>query len=145
MRIVNPSAAAGPATVVTKRQGSGAGNYTTTSISLVAVDATNLAIALTTPATQMIVIDTAGSIAYGTTGEFIYIALAKDGTPVMEIFCGGGPNGIWFPFSHNYSEIGDGSSHTWALYYLATAGTVYVANSSVAIAPYMTLTQIAGT
>ena len=137
--------AGGGGGVVTKRTGSGAGNYTTSSTSLVAVDGTNLAVALVTLVSQMIVIWAAGSFANGSASDFTSVVIAKDGTPVAQVIAGGTGASVYFPFSACYSEVGDGSSHTWALYWKVTGGTGNMANDSAYDCPFLNILQIAGT
>ena len=135
----------GPATVITTLSGGGAGNYITASAVPVAVDAVNLAVALTTPPTQIIIIWVNGSCACGGLADYDRISIAKDGAPVAQILMGGFSPTAFVPIGLNYSEVGDGSSHVWALYWQVTGGSGEIANDSAVDTPFIEIMQVAAT
>lgn len=134
-----------PVNVVTKLKGSGSGAYTTVSASYVPVDAANLAVALITPTSQMIMLWASGDVFNNTVSDNSGIAIAKDGAVVAEQALGGTGAGTTFPFNICYSEAGDGSSHTWALYFKAYSGTTDMNNSSASRTPFLNILQIVAT
>lgn len=136
---------AGPSTVVTQLKGSGAGNYTTVSLIPIPVDAVNLAVALTTPATQRIVISAAGTIVPGGAGINVGVGIAKDGALVANVQAGNAGGDDFYPFGLIYSELGDAVSHTWALYWFVTGAVGFLLNDSAAETEFMTIMQIAAT
>lgn len=132
-----------PVAVVTTLKGTGAGTYTTTSASFVAVDAVNLAISLTTSVKQAILLWASGCLQNGTTGDYSKVAIAKDGTVVSQVAMGaGGAVALLNPWSVIYSEPGDGSAHTWALYFAVYTGTAEIQNTVNQLIPYTTILQV---
>lgn len=136
---------AGTPTVVMQLKGSGAGNYTTVSASYVAVDAVNLAVARTTPVSQIILIWVDGSVDDDADAHYASVAIAKDGAAVAETVAGGFGGQAFYPFGLNYSEPGDGASHTWAIYWKVSGGNGTMYNSSASAAPFMNIMQLAAT
>lgn len=136
---------AGPASVVTALKGSGAGNYSTSSNIYVAVDAVNLEKALTTPITQWIMMWAAGEM-FNTAGTFSnFVAILKDGVAVAENSNLESNLNNQFPWALTYAEVGDGASHTWALGFRCSNGTVAIQNGSATLTPFLSILQLAAT
>ena len=133
----------GGKSIVNVLRGTGSGvDYSTASLAYVVVDATNLSIALTVPATQQIVIWAMGKFQNSTLNDFTDVAIAKDATPVSSNEGGGTTANSTTPGSILHSEVGDGVSHTWALYFKAVVGgTAMLGNSSTSFRPVMVVAQ----
>jgi hypothetical protein len=131
--------------VHTRLVGTGSGAYTTTSASFVVVDATNLSVALVTFSSKIIILWASGDVSNLTTSQYSNVGLGKDGTVVAQVGMSGTSSGAPFPFNICYSEIGDGLSHTWALYFNATGGTTSFNNTSGGRTPFINILQIPGT
>lgn len=129
---------------VTMKTGTGAGNYTSASTSLVRVDSTNLALAVTIPTGWKLTVAASGTITTSTAAVTGAIALA-DGTadntgvlivvPFLAPVAGGA-----VPFSVRWVVTGDGALHTINLQYSTTNGadSVLITNGSATQKPVMT-------
>ena len=120
---------------MTLKKGSGLGAYTTTSITYVELDATNLAYTVTIPSGYKLhVVATGYSSNSGAAVDSIAL---KDGSTLLcENSNGTGTD--FTPFALNTIITGDGASHTIALYAKTNAGTLSVANGSSTACPFMT-------
>lgn len=124
---------------VTLKTGTGAGNYTTSSTSLVRVDTTNLANAVTIPTGWKLLINASGVVSSATAAGGVNIALA-DGTAdntgvlvqVLDVptISGAGAFNAW---TINWVVNGDGASHTLNLQFStgnASDAAIMVNNTS---------------
>jgi hypothetical protein len=122
-----------PLTVL--KQGTGAGNYTTGSLSFVAVDATNLAYTVNLPIGSSLTVRASGTFIPENDAS---VGLAVDGTVVVQVEA---VDDVITPFSFDWLLAGDGNSHTVDLRYKGTSSgdTCHVLNSSGNI-PVMIIT-----
>lgn len=123
-------------------RGSGAGNYTTTSSSPVAVDATNLEQAVTIPVGYKLLISAAGT-GEAPSGEILIIGIADVTSGVVSLASDEIATSSQIPFAMNYVMNGDGNSHTIGLVFTSfSSGTSTVINSAAYLSPQMTLELI---
>jgi len=125
------------ATVLAK--GSGTGNYMTASTTLTAVDATNLIYTASPPTGSKVLIEVSGNASASVANDITTIALEIDGSVVnqAQVQAAGVPFSM--PFSISWVFTGNGSSHTFELYYcsssLGSTATIY--NSASTYVPTM--------
>lgn len=112
-----------------------AGDYTTTSTSFTAVDATNLTLSITLFAVHRVSITLVGTCANSTLGDTVRFDVAVDGTRL------GGVNGITglkeavagdeYPLSINYlTDPLSAGTHTFQLQWFASAATATLSANS---------------
>jgi hypothetical protein len=137
--LVNGVAAAAAPTITIKK-GTGLGNYTTTSLTYVRVDSTNLAYTVTVPVGQKIMIWASFVHNPSAASTNMNVALADgtaDNTGILvenQFQSSGG----FFPGSLSWVLIGDGASHTFNLQFKTTGSTNNILNSSATTIPVMT-------
>jgi hypothetical protein len=124
---------------VTLKKGSGAGNYTSTSTSFVAVDGTNLILTTIIPVGWNLVINASGLITSATAAVPVFYALADGGSVVVQSELT--PPGAGSPqsFALNWVIAGDGNSHTVDLRYSTSnaSDAVTMGNNSSTLTPTM--------
>jgi hypothetical protein len=118
----------------TLRQGSAAGNYTTTSTTFVNVDATNLLYTVVIPSSFKLLISVSGNSSQLTTLSGIQIAIVDTGTVLQKL-----QMMVDGAFSLNTVISGDGNSHTVSLQFLTlnAANAAVIFNSGTTLVPTM--------
>lgn len=120
---------------ITYKQGSGSGtDYTSTSISPVKVDATNLQYTVTIPTGWKLLVQANGIISQSTAVVGVDVALFDGSTAIDTRFLvTSGATSVWTDFSLSAVVNGDGVSHTIALEFDTTtaADAVHIANNVV--------------
>jgi hypothetical protein len=143
LRLSQIQSASGTATMgLTLKKGTGAGNYTSSSTSYVAVDGTNLALTVTIPTGWKLMINASGTASVSTAIASLGFALADGGNVVCEQFVVPQGTGLGTAFALNWIITGDGASHTVDLRYKTGAGAdaVNISNNSSTLLPTMTFT-----
>lgn len=125
-------------TTMVMKQGSGGGNYTTTSASFVDVDGTNLAYTVTIPTGYKMLINCSFCMNNTTLNQTNQYCLADSTTTLVAGEFDEGTGSQFKSVSLTYIFNGDGSSHTFKLRYLAEANTATILNSSSTFTPTMT-------
>lgn len=135
---------------VSKKQGSNAGNYTSTSLAFVAVDGTNLTNTLTVPLGWKLEVKATGTVANSTAAAgmatAIYDGACNAGTLLQSQHAGATVTADWRTFSLLGVVTGDAGAHTINLCYLTlnAADAVNMENSS-GFYPVMSFTLIPST
>lgn len=127
---------------MTLKKGSGAGNYTSTSLTYAQVDATNLLLAVTIPTGWKLGIVATGEIGSNTAVVAVSVALADGGAVLQEMTTTGVGIGTTNPFTLAWVVAGDGLSHSIDLRYKTSNGAdaVVISNPSATLVPSMIFT-----
>jgi hypothetical protein len=124
------------APTITIKKGTGLGNYTTTSTTYVDVDATNLALTVTVPVGQKIMMWASAETNGSVSSEQLFLAIADGTTTLVEqqMNTNGGNN------SQNLAWVftGDGASHTFKLRFRTNTSTFAIINATATELPVMT-------
>lgn len=127
---------------VTLKKGSAAGNYSSSSLTPVVVDGTNLAFTVTIPTGWKLVVQCSGLISSltGLATVSVFIADGGTGLQTAQVLAQSAAN--FTSFSLSYVINGDGASHTIDLRYFTgnAADAVTIANSGTTIIPTMIFT-----
>jgi hypothetical protein len=121
-------------TIVEKASSNTGTNYSTTSTSLVAVDATNLLYTVTIPVGSKLTVSVSGSAqnSTATDGVLVSLAGASCASPLQIVAMSTAAAFQSMPFSISKVITGDGSSHTIELCFAAqTGGTAAIFNNSI--------------
>jgi hypothetical protein len=112
---------------LTLKKGSGAGNYTSTSLTAVQVDGTNLAFTVTIPIGWKLSVQASGSIGSNTASVTVAVSITDGGTKLQEVTALGPTAAGLIPFSISSIITGDGASHTIDLRFFTTNASDAVA------------------
>lgn len=121
------------------KQGTGAGDYTTTSTSYSDVDGTNLSYTVTVPTGYKIHIACSFTCSVNNVGDLIEVKLLDGSTTLQLRDFGNGVSTLNSNMAFNYIVTGDGASHTFKLQFRVEVGlgTGIIINSN-SIIPTMT-------
>lgn len=127
----------------TMKNGSGAGNYSTSSSSFVDVDSSNLSYTVTVPVGYKILINTCYSWTNSSGSAEVVICISVDGASVIENLNNqptdtSTANGGALTYIFN----GDGASHTFELKWKTDAGTALMFNGTSVRTPCMTFLML---
>jgi hypothetical protein len=124
---------------LTLKKGTGAGNYTSTSVSAVQADGTNLAFTVTIPTGWKLSVQASGSIGSNTAAVTVAVSITDGGTKLQEVTAIGPIAGGLVPFSLSSVVTGDGASHTIDLRFFTTnaSDAVAILNASSTQVPTM--------
>jgi hypothetical protein len=130
-----------PIPSLTLKEGSNAGDYTTSSSGLANVDGTNLSFTVTIPLGWKLLVMVTGTEGFtGSHAAAMLLAIADGGTPVtqhtQEFSAGGSPAAQ--PFALNWIINGDGASHTVTLQWASPGSNAAVMRNSSGNIPVMT-------
>lgn len=124
---------------VTFKKGTGAGNYSSPSVTDVAVDGTNLAATITIPTGWKLAILACGGITSLTAIVTTFVGIADGGTVVYTLPVSASGVGNFAPFALAWEINGDGLAHTIDLRYHTSnaADSVSINNASATQLPTM--------
>lgn len=130
--------------VVTHKQGSGAGNYSTVSTTYVDVDATNLAFTVTVATGKKLLIWVSAIVSNDGAGDAVSLALTDVTTVLYEVedhsSKGSAGSKDFIGLVHVF--VGDGASHTFKLRWKITANTATMYNGSTTNRPTMVFMEV---